>query len=94
MSVTLPSPLYIQTKHAWYQLRRPSDAYFSTHLEFYRVHRVTQVLISSAKDNRNLEYDELVEATTRMKDPLLGVKITSEDYLIAVRVYCPPPASQ
>ena len=94
LSVTLASPLYIQTKHAWYQLRRPSDAYFSTHLEFYRVHRVTQVLISSAKDNRTLEYDELIEATTRIKDPLLGVKITSEDYLVAVRVHSQPPMSQ
>lgn len=90
MSVILVSPLYIQTKFAWYQLRRPSDAYLAKHLEFYRVHRVTQVLVSSAKDNRRLEYDELVEATTRMKDPLLGVKITSDDYLVAVRMSCLP----
>lgn len=93
MSITPISPLWIQTKHAWYQLRRPSDTYLSKHLEFYRVHRVTQVLIASAKENHSLEYDELVEATTRMKDPLLGVKITPEDYLVAVR-HCFSPRGE
>lgn len=86
VSKTSISPLYIQTKYAWYQLRQPSETYISKHIEFYRVHRATQVLIASAKENRHLEYDELMEATTQMEDSLLGVKITTEDYLVAVRL--------
>ncbi|KZT70140.1 S-adenosyl-L-methionine-dependent methyltransferase [Daedalea quercina L-15889] len=81
---TRDDPLYVQTKYAWYQLRGPADGYFTCHLGFYRRHRVTQLLLSSAKENKRLEWHELVESTTRMKDPLLGVSIEPEDFLAAV----------
>ncbi|TFY63292.1 hypothetical protein EVJ58_g3345 [Rhodofomes roseus] len=81
---TRDDPLYIQSKHAWYQLRNPSDMYLVHHRAFYRPHRVTQILLSSAKENLGLQWDELIELATTMRDPLLGVRIHPDDFLAAV----------
>ncbi|KAH9935023.1 uncharacterized protein B0H18DRAFT_1082741 [Fomitopsis serialis] len=45
---------------------------------------VTQILISSAKENPMLQWDELIESTTTRMDPLLGAEIKPDDFLATV----------
>ncbi|KAI0718349.1 S-adenosyl-L-methionine-dependent methyltransferase [Cerioporus squamosus] len=80
----LYEPLYIQTQYAWYILKSPDVAYAATHAQFYRPHRIAQMVISSAMERDTSTFPHFEEQYVDTWDDLLGARVRLEDLCEAV----------
>ncbi|TFK90087.1 hypothetical protein K466DRAFT_661043, partial [Polyporus arcularius HHB13444] len=77
-------PLYVQTRYAWYILKSPDVAYAATHAEFYRPHRIAQIIISAAMEGEISTFDEFEEQYVDTWDDLLEARLRPQDLCEAV----------
>ncbi|RPD65262.1 S-adenosyl-L-methionine-dependent methyltransferase [Lentinus tigrinus ALCF2SS1-6] len=77
-------PLYVQTRHAWYILKLPNADYAATHAEFYRPHRIAQIVISAAMGQGIMTYSQFQEQYVDAWDDLLGARVRVQDLCEAV----------
>ncbi len=83
-------PLYVQTRYAWYILKSPDVAYAATHAEFYRPHRIAQIIISAAMEGEISTFDEFEEQYVDTWDDLLEARLRPQDLCEAVRIWAFP----
>lgn len=79
------SPLYIETKFAWYILRKPSAAYRETFNTFYVSRRVTQIAISAALNDQQYTYERFKTDFISVYDEFLGKRLDDKMVEAAVR---------
>ncbi|KAI0640019.1 S-adenosyl-L-methionine-dependent methyltransferase [Trametes polyzona] len=75
----MDDPLYIETQCSWYELRAPHKNYVHIHQHFYRLHRIAQIVISTAVESPNLSLAEFMQAHYDVRDRMLGQYIQAED---------------
>lgn len=76
-------PVWLETDHAWYILRDPSPEYEPFFRHFYTPRRATQLVISMAKQNPNMDFPTFmtnISSTTT----ILGRNISEDDILSSV----------
>ncbi|THH08718.1 hypothetical protein EW146_g8903 [Bondarzewia mesenterica] len=84
-------PIYIKTQHAWYILVEPSREYRPFYRPFYRTHKMAQIVLSSALEDRTKTYRQFIQSlAVKIDDILRGpFEIKDIEYakpLIAVAV--------
>ncbi|KAH9932061.1 S-adenosyl-L-methionine-dependent methyltransferase [Epithele typhae] len=82
----MDDPFYIETQFAWYCLKRPSQTYRRTFVQFYRPHRIVQLIISVASEGRIMQYGDFEEEYIGSWDPALDEHLQMEDFIGAVGV--------
>ncbi|KAF4604708.1 hypothetical protein EYR40_003486 [Pleurotus pulmonarius] len=76
-------PVWLETGRAWYILRNPSPEYEPFFRHFYTPRRATQLVISMAKQNPNMDFPTFmtnISSTTT----ILGRSISEDDILSSV----------
>ncbi|TCD63769.1 hypothetical protein EIP91_004952 [Steccherinum ochraceum] len=71
-------PLYIETRFAWYILRRPSAAYREVFNQFYHPRRVAQIIVSAALDPPNRTLEGFHKAFLGVYDEFLGARLDKQ----------------
>jgi DNA (cytosine-5)-methyltransferase 1 len=84
----MPSPVYVETAHAFYALQSPSKDYKPFFQAFYKPHRVAQVVLTMATIFPNLKREGFLrKMAVAPRDHLLQQKITEDDIEDAVCPY-------
>jgi len=86
-SLITTSPLYIETRHAWYRLGVPSIEYFPFYVKFYTFHRMAQIAVSSLLVNVSATAAELLAGTTNLDHTILGREPNVQDLIETVGDY-------
>ncbi|KAI0720035.1 S-adenosyl-L-methionine-dependent methyltransferase [Cerioporus squamosus] len=81
---TPDDPIYIETTYAFYVLASAEASYRPLHLNFYRPHRIAQLVISAAKEGSLLTFTHFEETYVGAWDPFLEEHIQLEDICSAV----------
>ncbi|KAL4250277.1 DNA (cytosine-5)-methyltransferase [Abortiporus biennis] len=71
-------PMSIQTQFAWYILKLPNDAYKQHYYNFYRPHRIAQIVVSSALANRDWTYRMFCDSLLHTYDELMHKTLTED----------------
>ena len=86
-SLTMASPFYVETKHAWYRLGVPSTEYFPLYVRFYTFHRMAQIAVSSLLANISATAPDLLAGTTNLDYTILGREPNVRDLVETVCSY-------
>ncbi|KAH9901025.1 S-adenosyl-L-methionine-dependent methyltransferase [Cubamyces lactineus] len=77
-------PLYLETEFSWYELRVPSTKYRAIHQDFYRPHRVAQVVISTAIAEPTMSMADFSATYISAWDQLTGEVLYDEYFRDAI----------
>ncbi|KAI0042682.1 hypothetical protein FA95DRAFT_1575568, partial [Auriscalpium vulgare] len=93
----LDMKIYVETKHAWYILDKPSLEYAPLFMDLFIQHRMLHLLVTSASTNPRIQYDEFIKSlavsaessdAVALAVDVLGRELTEEDLeLESVRDY-------
>ncbi|KAI9070389.1 S-adenosyl-L-methionine-dependent methyltransferase [Trametes sanguinea] len=65
-------PVYIETQFSWFELRAPSKLYSRIYRDFYRPHRISQIIVSTALSEPSTSLADLFDVYCNTWDGVIG----------------------
>jgi DNA (cytosine-5)-methyltransferase 1 len=81
--MTHNSPIYIETQHAWYVLKMPTEKYKRWYQRFHTPRHIAQMVICHAMKKLHLKFESFREALATSTD-IFGEKYGEDDLWSAV----------
>jgi DNA (cytosine-5)-methyltransferase 1 len=78
------SPIYIETQHAWYILRMPTEKYKRWYQRFHTPRRIAQMIICNAMKRSHLKFESFIRGVLASSTDIFGEKYDEGDLWSAV----------
>ncbi|KXN85700.1 DNA (cytosine-5)-methyltransferase 1A [Leucoagaricus sp. SymC.cos] len=79
-------PFYIETEHAWYILKMPTEKYARWYQAFYTPRRIAQLLISSALKRHRMGFEPFVRGILSISMNIFGERFEEDDLWAAADI--------